>query len=314
MKTKQDKKRLTLSERIHICHNYYTGKMTLQELMKAYDISRSTAECYVNTHMDDKGRYVGRSKKATQHLKIQPKNERWQPINIPSQKKFLISNYGRIKSFAQDSKEGKILKGKLIGGFLAFDYLDKKDGKRKTSSLIHVLVAKHFKKKPKGKTVLAHLDYNKYNNRDSNLQWMTCTELHIHKTQGPQYKLKNSIYNKTPIEKRSSYRFGKLSVFEVRQIKKELFVHKRLRIKDIANKFNISEMHVERISRGDNWSHILPNLVRAKNADVTTPKHLVNKVVMALKKNIITQKSIAEKYGLTETTVSRIKKRNIYGK
>ncbi len=314
MKTKQVKKRLTLSERIQICHNYYAGKMTFQELMKSFNISRSTAERYVHAHMDVKGKYIGRSKKATQHLNIQPKNERWQPINIPSDKRFLISNYGRVKSFAQDTQEGKILKGKLIGGFLTFDYLSKKDGKRKSSSLIHILVAKHFKKKPKGKTVLAHLDYNKYNNRESNLQWMTLKELHAHKSNSPQYKLKNSIYNRTPVDKRSSYRFGKLSVFEVRQIKKELFVHKRLRIKDIAEKFNISEMHVERISRGDNWSHILPNLVRAKNKDITTPKHLVTKVVTALKENKISQKSIAEKYGLTETTVSRIKKRNFYGK
>lgn len=84
-------------------------------------------------------------------------------------------------------KSGKIYSEKR-GKFLSLNWLDK-DGYRKVNFLkkgvrthfsIHRLVAELFVKNPKKKPVVNHIDGNKLNNNDWNLEWNTHSENDLH--------------------------------------------------------------------------------------------------------------------------------------
>ena len=95
-------------------------------------------------------------------------NERWKFIKfedtISENEVFQISNYGRLKSFKQDKKNGIIHKGGNIGGYPVLPIRQKNN--KKTGKYIHRLVAEYFiPNENKNKTFVIHLDYNKKNNK-----------------------------------------------------------------------------------------------------------------------------------------------------
>lgn len=99
---------------------------------------------------------------------------------------------------------------------------------------------------------------------------------------------------------------------DVIALKKELFKKtNRLSIKDLAEKYGISKMHVTRIARGDSWKKVLPKLVREKQTLSKIPPATVDKIKIALKKKNPYQKAIADKFKVSEVFVSRIKKQLI---
>lgn len=118
--------------------------------------------------------------------------------------------------------------------------------------LIHRLVADYFLPKPKQEqTVVAHIDFDKLNNRPANLKWMTPEENKVHQSKSPHViaeKLRRK-HNPTPRGKGL-----KLTSTQVMQIKYQL---RRSRpVKQISKQFHISEMQVWRIKSGENWAHI----------------------------------------------------------
>lgn len=131
----------------------------------------------------------------------------------------------------------------------------KKDLKSRTINhhfLIHRLVATYFLPKPKGgHTIVGHLDFDKLNNKLSNLKWMTTEENVIHQSKNPSViaEKKWRKYTQKPRTKGA-----KLTSTQVIHIKKQL---KRERpMKQIAKQFDISEMQVWRIKSGENWSRV----------------------------------------------------------
>lgn len=118
--------------------------------------------------------------------------------------------------------------------------------------LIHREVATYFlpEKLPE-QTVVAHLDYNKRNNRVENLKWMTPEENQIHQSKSP-----NVIAEK----KRRKYAYKgrnkghKLTSTQVMHIKIRL--QKGKTAKQLAKQFKVSEMQIWRIKSGENWGHI----------------------------------------------------------
>lgn len=117
----------------------------------------------------------------------------------------------------------------------------------------HNLVAKYFLPTPtKDQVVVAHLDYNKLNNRVDNLKWMTRKEHTKHINQSPNViaaKLRRKIMNPHP-----TVQGHKLNTTQVLHIK--TLLKKGWTLKKIAKNFGISDMQVSRIKRGENWGHV----------------------------------------------------------
>ncbi|OHX65385.1 NUMOD4 motif-containing HNH endonuclease [Flammeovirga pacifica] len=98
------------------------------------------------------------------------KEETW--LELPfTDKKYEISNNGKVKSYAR-SQKGEIIKGRDIGGgYLSIDC--KVNGKKK-SYYVHRLVAELFLDKPKVEDeIVIHKDGDKSNNNVNNLEWCT---------------------------------------------------------------------------------------------------------------------------------------------
>jgi HNH endonuclease/Helix-turn-helix domain of resolvase/NUMOD4 motif len=119
-------------------------------------------------------------------------------------------------------------------------------------SLVHKLVADYFLKKPsENHTIVAHLDYDKLNNRASNLKWMTHEENVIHQRSSPHVLAEK--------EKRRggsgrTSRTTKLSLTKVMLLKKLLNEGKP--VKSLVKQFKVSDMQIYRIKNGENWGDV----------------------------------------------------------
>ncbi len=119
-------------------------------------------------------------------------------------------------------------------------------------SLIHRLVAEYFLKKPgAGKTIVAHLDYNKLNNHEANLMWMTPEENYLHQQNSP-FVIKEKVERQT--RRKEDSRATKLTVTKVMLLKKMLNQNKPL--KQLVKQFKVSDTQILRIKRGENWADI----------------------------------------------------------
>jgi hypothetical protein len=82
-------------------------------------------------------------------------------LNYPKDKRFKVSNKGRIQT-----PTGKITKGYNIGGYLRI----------RTSNIsiaVHRMVAFTFLELQPGKDIVNHIDHDKQNNCVENLEWTT---------------------------------------------------------------------------------------------------------------------------------------------
>lgn len=169
-------------------------------------------------------------------------DEVWQVI-ANTDKKYEVSNYGRVRSYRQNSLEGKILNPSKIGGFKVVSVKYKGAPKH---FLVHKLVAEAFvTKASKKETVVIHLDWNKTNNHYTNLQWATreFSYARMHKRLQEERKKKGKVVT-----------YSKLKIEEVGLVKSML--ERGVKQKLIAKMFCISEMQVTRIKRGENWKEV----------------------------------------------------------
>ena len=129
------------------------------------------------------------------------------------------------------------------------------DSKERTiyyQKLIHRLVAEYFLPKPSAtRTVVAHLNFDKLNNKVSNLKWMTLDENYQHQQKSP-YVIEEKKLRRESRQRPSST--TKLTAAKVGQLKKLLKQGKP--IKDLVKKFNVTDTQILRIKRGENWSNI----------------------------------------------------------
>jgi hypothetical protein len=94
-------------------------------------------------------------------------NEIWKPI--PQSPNYLISNYGRVKSFARINPAIMKPTPKVNGGYLNVHIKTK-------WFRIHRLVAFAFIDNPHNKEFVNHIDGDKKNNHVDNLEWCTSDE------------------------------------------------------------------------------------------------------------------------------------------
>jgi hypothetical protein len=163
--------------------------------------------------------------------------------------KYAVSAQGRIASFREDVLEdGKLLNGSITTGYRTLN-LHRPDNKG--TLYIHREIAKLFLEKPSSKhKYVIHKNYNKLDNSIKNLKWATLEEMIAHQQKSPAkiaYK-----------ERQASRTTGlKLTAVQVRKIKELLgSENRKLTIKQIADKYAVSEMTLYRIKSGENWSSI----------------------------------------------------------
>ncbi|MBL7771788.1 MAG: HNH endonuclease [Chitinophagaceae bacterium] len=118
--------------------------------------------------------------------------------------------------------------------------------------LVHRLVAEYFLPPPgPDQVVVAHLDFDKLNNRFDNLKWMTRKENLEHQKNSPYVQHDHTIRKQ---RRNNGSKQTKLTVTQVMFMKKLLKEGKPVKL--LAKRFKVSEMQVFRIKRGENWSDI----------------------------------------------------------
>ena len=122
---------------------------------------------------------------------------------------------------------------------------------RNYHALIHRLVADYFLQKPaEGYSIVAHLDYDKLNNRAGNLQWMTLAENYEHQKKSP-HVIERKKQRRLNMRKTKA---TKLTVTKVMLLKKLLNQGKPMRT--LVKQFKVTDTQILRIKRGENWADI----------------------------------------------------------
>ena len=163
-----------------------------------------------------------------------------------TENRYEISSYGRIKSFALNRNDGKILKCSTNKGFKIINVRINNEKKR---IYVHKLVADIWLKRPSEKHLMVtHIDKNLRNNHFTNLKWLTQEE--IKNEYRDYFKKKYNSANKRKVVTNS-----KLTENDVIQLKSML--KRGVSQSTIAKLFCVSEMQVTRIKREENWNHII---------------------------------------------------------
>jgi len=179
------------------------------------------------------------------------RNEVWKelPIKYKSslRKKYAVSNHGRVVSYTDEIKNGTLLNGSTVEGYTVINV---KPNDTFQSLYLHREIAKLFIKRPgRNYKYVIHLDHDKKNNHVRNLRWATKEEMEVHQQKSPA-----KIAYKEKQRNRSSGL--KLNTAKVRSIKRLLNAPGNKTMKQIAEKFGISEMQLYRIKKGENWGHV----------------------------------------------------------
>ena len=118
-------------------------------------------------------------------------------------------------------------------------------------ALIHRLVADHFLHRPgEDHKFVAHLDFNKTNNRANNLKFVTQEGHILHREKSPAVIQQMKRRSDNPEDHSAS----KLSVTKVMLLKKLL--NENAPMKSLTKQFKITETQLLRIKRGENWKNI----------------------------------------------------------
>ena len=181
----------------------------------------------------------------SQEIKNLPR-EKWALVRFRKVKSNLIyyvSNLGRVKGKNRLTKRQTLIKGtKDNRGFLKL--VARKE--RIETKYVHKEIAKNFvKKTSKTKTYVIHKDFNKSNNKASNLMWVDRKGL---------YKFLGKRNKALGFKKRPGGNI-KLTPAKVRMIKKYLNNGKKSKV-ELAKKYGVSSTQLKRIERGENWSYV----------------------------------------------------------
>lgn len=179
--------------------------------------------------------------------------EGWKPLQFPGwkqlRKKYALSTAGRIASYSEEILEdGKLLNGSLTTGYKTLNL--HRPGNNGTL-YIHREIAKLFlKKKSVKEKYVIHLNHDKTDNSVKNLKWASLEEMINHQQKSPaKIAYKQVQANRT---------VGlKLTSTQVKAIKKTLTSRNRnVTIRQLADRYSVSEMTLYRIKSGENWGRI----------------------------------------------------------
>ena len=179
--------------------------------------------------------------------------EIWKPLVFSGSRdlrnNYAVSSMGRIASYKDEVLEdGKLLNGSLTTGYRTLNL--HRPG-HKGTLYIHRELARLFLKKPSPRhKYVIHKNHNKLDNSVKNLAWSTLEEMIGHQQKSPA----KMAYKKRQANREVGL---KLTAVQVRRIK-ELLSNKnrRLTIKQLASKYEVSEMTMYRIKSGENWGRV----------------------------------------------------------
>ena len=179
--------------------------------------------------------------------------EVWKPLQFPGwkhlRKQYALSSNGRIASYSENVLEdGKLLNGSLTTGYKTLNL--HRPGNNGTL-YVHREIARLFLKKPSPKhRYVIHLNHNKTDNSVKNLKWATLEEMIEHQQSSPA----KVAYKKVQANRSHGL---KMNATQVRSIKKTLeSKNRKLTIRQLAEKYGVSEMTLYRIKSGENWSKV----------------------------------------------------------
>jgi len=175
-------------------------------------------------------------------------NERWVPVSCKAptkQNNYEISDYGRIKSITKATGNERLLKGSIMGfGFVLLN-LRLKDN-IKQSIYVHRFVAEHFVEKEYGdQTFLVHINGEKKNNHFGNLKWLNQKEL-------TAWQKETGVLANRIAARSLKYKMNETKV----KLLKARYKKGKTKRSILAKQFNITEVHVERIIKGEYWAHV----------------------------------------------------------
>jgi DNA-binding Xre family transcriptional regulator len=221
----------------------------------------------------------------------------WKEIkfDFATRSSYFVSDDGKIMSVSQSGTR-RILRGRNIHGHKGFDVAvsGSKPLKKKGFTVANVLL-QTFKGNRNGRDAMV-IDGDKSNLTLKNLKWMSKSEI-------AKFYHRISRLNKVRGGERGNYT---LTAKEAGLIKHALAVNKRS-VSKLAKSYGVTKMTIHRIARGECWGDIRPQYNRAKHATPGTDRCVVGRIKLALRAGKLTGKQIAEKYGVGEHTVSRIK-------
>jgi hypothetical protein len=179
--------------------------------------------------------------------------EKWKQLKFTGNKllrrKYAVSSMGRAASYTKVlNEDGKILNGSVTSGYRTLNlHLEAGNG----TIYLHREIAKLFCKKPSPRyKYVIHLNHKKEDNHFSNLKWATLEEVGIHQQDSP----KKIAYKSRQANKTVGL---KLNISQVRHIKEVINNPKRkLTFKQLASKYQVSEMTMYRIKSGENWKRV----------------------------------------------------------
>ncbi|QQS50142.1 MAG: HNH endonuclease [Bacteroidota bacterium] len=180
--------------------------------------------------------------------------EQWKQVlfeGIDAKEKYEVSNAGRIRRWIVKKNDWAIQRPSNVNGYAYFSFRTDEllTGKKRITKSIHRLVGEMFLTQPSSKhDKVIHVDFNKWNNHQKNLRWVTRAEMFAHSRTSPR--------TAAAIERRKGeITNSKLTETEVMRLKKKLQRGKTPLYK-IAKEFGITHTQLNRIRRNENWAHI----------------------------------------------------------
>lgn len=180
--------------------------------------------------------------------------EVWKPLQFSGwkqlRKKYALSSRGRVASYSDDILEdGKLLNGSLTTGYKTLNL--HRPGNNGTL-YIHREIARLFLKKTSAKSkYVIHFNHQKTDNSVKNLKWANLEEMIEHQQKSPA----KIAYKRVQANRTTGL---KLTATQVKSIKKVLNSKNRnVTIRQLADKYSVSEMTLYRIKSGENWARIV---------------------------------------------------------
>lgn len=184
--------------------------------------------------------------------KIKEPEEFWRPLVFDyldkENPRYFVSTRGRIKANTHISK-GVVIKGSNILGYCAIQVSIRSKNKPKIRKYFyaHKLIAETYipNLDKKSRKKIIHLDYNRMNNVPSNLAWASDQEASDHQKKNPKFTEQSyTVFNS---------RLNKKSVSFIKYL-----LNREIPRQVISDYFELSDMQIGRIVRGENWGEIKP--------------------------------------------------------
>lgn len=172
--------------------------------------------------------------------------EQWKQIQ--GYPKYMVSDYGRVKSFVH--KDEKILTPRIgkkhlkSVRHLPYLYVALYNNGKPKGFLLHRLVAIHFIPNTYNLPQVNHIDNNVSNNKIDNLEWVTPSQNVLHSIINFGRKERRGVDN-------NKSKFKELEILEIRRIYPIVKSQRR-----IAKMFGVTQSAIKQIVNIKSWNHI----------------------------------------------------------